>query len=238
MRRFYTPTENFNQSNVALGFEETRHLRDVLRLREGGEIRVFDGTGREFLCFIEKISKKETGLKIIKEVPPAAPESALNLTLAVALLKGEKFDLVVQKAVELGVKRLIPLNTRRGDVKIKDNDKKLERWRKIIVDATKQCGRAALMPIDVPIDFEEFIAAADGTKIMFAEKNGESFSAVEYAEKITAVIGAEGGWEDSEIEAAREKNFQVITFGGRILRAETAVISIAAVLQNQFGDLA
>ena len=238
MRRFYAPPENFNQSNVALGFEETRHLRDVLRLREGGEISIFNGAGREFLCSIEKISKKETELKIIREVPPAAPESCLNLTLAVALLKGEKFDLVVQKAVELGVKTFVPLTTFRADVRIRADGKKLERWRKIIIDATKQCGRAALMQIDAPIGFEEFVAAADGTKIVFAEKYGESFSNIKAAEKITAVIGAEGGWENAEIEAAREKNFQIVTFGGRILRAETAVISIAAVMQNRFGDFA
>ncbi len=238
MRRFYAPTEKFNQSNVALGFEETRHLRDVLRLREGGEIRVFDGTGREFLCLVEKIAKKETDLKIIEEVSPTAPESNLDLTIAVALLKGEKFDLIVQKAVELGVKRIVPLNTRRTDVKIKGDGKKLERWRKIIIDATKQCGRAALMPIDAPVDFEEFTAMADGTKILFTERSGESFSLVKYAKKITAVIGAEGGWEDAEIEAARARDFQIVTFGGRILRAETAVISIAAVLQNRFGDFA
>ncbi len=99
----------------------------------------------------------------------------MNLTLAVALLKGEKFDLVVQKAVEFGVKKIVPLTTFRADVKIKDDGKKLERWRKIIIDATKQCGRAALMPIEAPIGFEEFIAAADGDKNCVRQKNGESF---------------------------------------------------------------
>lgn len=236
MRRFYAPIENFNERNVTLGFEETRHLRDVLRLREGAEIHVFDGKGREFLCAVEKISKKETGLKIIKEVTPTAPESNLDLTLAVALLKGEKFDLVVQKAVELGVMRFVPLNTIRADVKIKDGEKRLQRWRKIIIDATKQCGRAALMEIAAPVDFEKFIAAAEGTKILFAEKGGAHFPDIKSAEKITAIVGAEGGWEDAEIEAAREKDFHIVTFGGRILRAETAAISVAAILQNQFGD--
>lgn len=236
MRRFYAPIEKFNDQNITLDFEETRHLRDVLRLREGSEIHIFNGGGREFLCLIEKILKRETELKIIKEVSPTAPESDLDLTLAVALLKGEKFDLVVQKAVELGVKKLVPLKTIRADVKIKDSEKKLERRRKIIIDATKQCGRAALMEIAAPVDFENFIAAADGAKILFAEKGGANFSAIQTAEKITAVIGAEGGWEESEIGAAREKGFHIITFGGRILRAETAAISVAAVLQNRFGD--
>ena len=236
MRRFYAPIENFKEQNITLGFEETRHLRDVLRLRENAEIHIFNGGGREFLCAIEKISKRETELKIIKEVSPTAPESNLDLTLAVALLKGEKYDLVMQKAVELGVSRFVPLKTIRADVKIKDDEKKMERRRKIIIDATKQCGRAALMEIALPVDFEKFIAVADGVKILFAEKGGTNFSDIENAKKITAVIGAEGGWEEAEIEAARENGFHIITFGGRILRAETAAISVAAVLQNRFGD--
>ena len=238
MRRFYAPAENFNEQNAALGLEETRHLRDVLRLREEAEIHIFDGDGREFLCAVEKISKNETELKIIKEVSPTAPESNLDLTFAVALLKGEKFDLVIQKSVELGVKKFVPLNTIRADVKIKDGEKKLERWRKIIVDATKQCGRAALMRIESPVDFEKFIASAEGAKILFAEKDGEKFSSVKATENISAIVGAEGGWENSEIEMARKKGFQIVTFGGRILRAETAAVSIAAVLQNRFGDFA
>jgi len=158
------------------------------------------------------------------------------LTLAVALLKGEKFDFVVQKAVELGVTNFVPLNTKRADVKLKDGEKKLERWRKIVIEATKQCGRAKLMTIEPLIDFEKFILAANGTKLMFAENSGESFSAVKNSKKIIAIIGAEGGWENVEIEAARENNFQIITFGGRILRAETAAISITAILQHDFGD--
>ncbi|MCY7377636.1 MAG: 16S rRNA (uracil(1498)-N(3))-methyltransferase [Pyrinomonadaceae bacterium] len=237
MRRFYAPIEQFQTSTVSLNLEETRHLRDVLRLKEFDKAQVFDGDGREFLCEIQSIGKKETRLKILEEIVPNAPESNLNLTLAVALLKGEKFDLVVQKAVELGVTKLFPLNTKRADVKIKDTEKRVERWRKIALEACKQSGRATLMPIENPVDFGKFIETAGGTKILFAERGGESFSAIEKSETMTAVVGAEGGWEDFEIEAARNKNFQIVTLNGRILRAETAAISIAAILQNQFGDL-
>ena len=237
MRRFYASIEQFQTKTVTLGLEETRHLRDVLRLKETDKAKVFDGEGKEFLCEIEKIEKKETSLKIIEEVFPTALESDLDLTLAVALLKGEKFDLVVQKAVELGVSRLVPLNTKRADVKLKETEKRLERWHKIALEAAKQSGRARLMRIDAPIDFEKFIESANGTRILFAERNGESFSAVKESKKIVAAIGAEGGWEDAEIEAARKNGFQIVTLRGRILRAETAAISIAAILQNRFGDL-
>ncbi|MDQ3064108.1 MAG: 16S rRNA (uracil(1498)-N(3))-methyltransferase [Acidobacteriota bacterium] len=219
-----------------LNLEETRHLRDVLRLKETAVVQVFDGAGREFLCEIQKIEKKETLLKIIEETTPPAPESNLNLILAVALLKGEKFDLVVQKAVELGVTSLVPLNTKRAEVQLKDTNKRLERWRKIALEAAKQSGRAKLMTIEKPLEFKDFIETANGTRILFAERGGARFSDIKETKKITAAVGAEGGWEALEIESAREKDFQIITFGGRILRAETAAVSIAAVLQHRFGD--
>ena len=237
MRRFYAPTENFKDENVFLSEEETRHLRDVLRLRENETVNVFDGENREVICEIEKIEKRQTVLKIIEEVSPTAPSSNLYLTLATAILKGEKFDLVIQKAVELGVKNFVPLVTKRCDVKIKDAEKKLERWNKIALEACKQSGRAELMKIKMPFDFDEFIQIANGTKILFSERSGESFSNISETEKITAVIGSEGGWEDSEIDSAKANGFKIVTFGGRILRAETAAISIAAILQHRFGDL-
>ncbi len=237
MRRFYAAAENFDGQKIFLSVEETKHLRDVLRLRENDPVRVFDGGGREFACEIERIEKKQTVLKILEEIVPTAPESRLNLTLAVAILKGEKFDWVVQKAVELGVTKLVPLNTLRADARLKETEKRLTRWRKIALEAAKQSGRARLMPIEPPIDFEKFIGAEKDTAILFAERGGDGFSAIEATGKITAIVGAEGGWEMSEIEAARENGFQIITFGGRILRAETAAISIAAVLQHRFGDL-
>ena len=237
MRRFYASIEQFDLPKVLLNHEETRHLRDVLRLKETDKVRVFDGAGKEFLCEILSIGKKETLLEIVEEIAPTASESGLNLTLAVALLKGEKFDLVVQKAVELGVTTLVPLNTRRSDFKIKDTEKRIERWRKIALEACKQSGRAKLMQIENPVDFDKFIASAVGVKLLFAERGGGKFSAIEKSETMTAIVGAEGGWENSEIESAREKEFQIVTFGGRILRAETAAIVVAAILQNQFGDL-
>lgn len=242
MRRFYAPPENFNNQTVTLGSEESKHLRDVLRLRIGEEVSVFDGLGSEFRCEIESIEKRETVLKILENTSPKAPESNLNLTLAIGLLKGEKFDLVVQKACELGVSRIVPLQTKRADVKIKDAkeaEKKLERWRRIALEAAKQSGRAQLMKIDPPVSFEKFIERAKETRVLFAERDGERLADLTSKNvlEITATIGAEGGWEDEEIEAAREKGFQIITLGGRILRAETAAIVVSALLQDRFGDL-
>ncbi len=237
MRRFYASAAQISNKIITLDAEETRHLRDVLRLREGANAQVFDGEGTEYLCTVKSVKRNETILEIAEKIASAAPESALDLTLAVALLKGEKFDLVVQKSVELGVTNFVPLAAIRADVKLKETEKRLVRWRKIALEAAKQSGRARLMRIENSLNFDDFIKTADGAKILFAERGGERFSAIKKSAKITAIVGAEGGWETSEIEAARNANFQIITFGGRILRAETAAISVAAILQNQFGDV-
>ena len=119
-RRFYAPPESFSDdgARVALSAEESRHLRDVLRLRAGDEAHVFDGEGREFACVVGEARGREAALEVVRQVEPQRPESPLELTLAVALLKGEKFDLVVQKATELGVARVAPVVTARADVQI------------------------------------------------------------------------------------------------------------------------
>jgi 16S rRNA (uracil1498-N3)-methyltransferase len=236
MRRFYAPPENFRDKNVSLSPEETRHLRDVLRLRESEIVSVFDGTGREFSCRIAQVKKDETILEIIEKASPS-PISNLDLTLAVALLKGEKFDLVIQKSVELGVSKFIPITTNRTDVRLKESGKRHARWQKIALEAAKQSGRADLMKIEMPLSFEQFLPVAGGTTILFAERGGEAFSKIKNDKKITAVIGPEGGWDSSEIESAKTFKFQIVTLGGRIQRAETAAISIAAILQHRFGDL-
>jgi RNA methyltransferase, RsmE family len=238
MRRFYAPATNFDKRTVFLDENETRHLRDVLRLREGDTVNLFDGEGGEFCCRIAKIAKSRVDLGILQKVAPTAPESNLDLTLAPAILKGEKFDLIVQKSVELGVKRLIPLITHRGDVKLKDKANRVERWQRIAFEATKQSGRARLMQIEEPRAFEQlFDGVEPGRVIMFSERDGESFDEVSTKKEIVAITGPKGGWEDSEIRFARDAGAAIVTLGGRIMRAETAAVAISAILQHRFGDL-
>ncbi len=239
MRRFYADLEMAEGRNVTLDAEESRHIRDVLRLRVGDEVALFDGRGREFAARIDEILKKETRLGIVREIVPTAPESEFRLTLAVALLKSDKFDLVVQKAVELGVTGLIPLVTRRTDVKPNDVGKRAERWRKIALEASKQCGRAQLMDVAEPVEFSKFCAERNGeaSVAIFSERGGAPFGSLPPSKALTSVTGPEGGWDDAELELAKSSGFSVITLGGRILRAETAAVSIAAILQHRFGDL-
>ena len=247
-RRFYASLDSFNadKSSATLNADETRHLRDVLRLTAGDEVYAFDGEGREFRCAIAEVDRTSARLRIIEEVTDASSESPLNLTLAVALLKGEKFDLVVQKATELGVTSLIPVITARADLKIKsadDAERKTSRWRRIVLEATKQCGRARLMKIERPVNFSDLVdQSVSALRLMFAERDGGSFAHVfeapaERPASVLALIGSEGGFSDEEIDQARAAGWKIVTLGGRIMRAETAAIAMAALLQHRFGDL-
>ncbi len=250
-RRFYAPAEGFSSDTLSatLNADETRHLRDVLRLTSGDEIYLFDGAGREFQGEVQTIARDLTKVALLKEVAPACPESPLELTLAVALLKGEKFDLVVQKATELGVTRVLPIITARADIKIKREDdaaRKVSRWQRIALEATKQCGRACLMQIETPATVAELIdhqKATIGIRSMFAERDGVSLADVlltagKTLTNMTALVGPEGGWTNDEMNHARGNDWKIVTLGGRILRAETAAIVAATLLQHRFGDLA
>jgi 16S rRNA (uracil1498-N3)-methyltransferase len=268
-RRFYALPEVFTPDgrSVQLSGEETRHLRNVLRLKAGDEIFVFDGAGKEFQGRVQAVARDATEVSVIKQVDPAQPESSLDLILAIALLKGEKFDLVIQKATELGVTRIIPVITARADVRIKsdaDAERKMTRWERIALEATKQCGRARLMKIERPVRFSDLIRGDDtdsvartkasedacapvplpnsDVRIMFAERQGallpEGLSdGKDRRQTVIALIGPEGGWADDEIDQASAAGWKIVTLGGRILRAETAAIVAATLIQHRLGDL-
>jgi len=238
-QRFHAPPTAFTQTTVTLTADEARHLRDVLRLKTGDEVYVFDGRGREFRCSVLNIKRDSAELRIDAEVEPAKPESHLQLNLCVALLKGEKFDLVVQKATELGVTTITPLITRYADIHLRDQSdatKRVARWQRIALEAAKQSGRAFVPEVSLPVPFET-VLDVEGIKVMFSERAGEAFESLTAANSITALVGSEGGWADEEIETARARNFHIVTLGGRILRAETAAIAITTLMQHRFGDL-
>jgi len=257
-RRFYAPPSAFNSNLniVTLASDEARHLREVLRLKTGAEVYVFNGEGKEFHCRIDESRRDTAQLKVISEVTPARPESPLHLTLAVALLKGEKFDLVVQKATELGVTRVVPVVTRLADIRLRDESdaaKRVARWQRIALEAAKQSGRAVVPEISDPLSFGSLLQEAlakpqDGTGeiqldcLMFSEREGQSMMEAKVALPakpflLTALVGSEGGWTDEELTAARQAGWTIVTLGGRTLRAETAAIAITTLLQHLYGDL-
>jgi 16S rRNA (uracil1498-N3)-methyltransferase len=166
------------------------------------------------------------------------------------LLKGEKFDLVIQKATELGVSRIIPLDTARSDVRLSDEreEKRVARWRRIALEAAKQAGRAFVPEVTSPLSLNSLLTSSlEGedlstvTRLMFSERGGRSLAGPsnDFAEspvRIIAVVGPEGGWTDEELKLGRDAGWEIVTLGGRTLRAETAAIAIVALLQHRFGD--
>jgi 16S rRNA (uracil1498-N3)-methyltransferase len=240
-RRFFAPPSafNFGKRIVTLTADEARHLREVLRLKAGDEVQVFDGAGREFRAIVSQARREIAELELGDEIEPLKPESPLQLTLAVALLKGEKFDLVVQKGTELGVNRFIPLVTRYADIRLRDEadaEKRVTRWRRIALEAAKQCGRSVVPKIEQPMFFDALIRE-ENSCLMFSERAGRPLNTDLKAGVITAVIGSEGGWSDEELDQARAAGVPIVTLGGRVLRAETAAIVTAVLLQHRYGDL-
>ena len=205
LRRFYAEPERFLRTpgEVTLSDEESRHLRDVLRLRAGDEARVFDGEGREFACVVREVGGRREGvrLEVRGAAEPPSPESPLELTLAVALLKGEKFDLVVQKATELGVGLVKPLITKRADVRLhdeRDAAKRVERWKRLALEAAKQSGRARVPAVEEPTAFNLFVETrAHEARVLFAEGGGAPLDSLVRAggrpASVAALVGPEGG---------------------------------------------
>jgi 16S rRNA (uracil1498-N3)-methyltransferase len=240
-RRFFAPPSAFIFSKrvVTLSADEARHLREVLRLKVGDEVQVFDGAGGEFRAVVSQARRETAELEIGDEIGSPKPESPLQLTLAVALLKGEKFDLVVQKGTELGVNRFIPLVTRYADIRLRDEadaSKRVARWQRIALEATKQCGRSVVPEVEKPMSFGAMIGE-ENQCLMFSERDGQALNTDLKPENLTAIIGSEGGWSDEELEQARAANVALVTLGGRVLRAETAAITAAVLLQHLYGDI-
>ncbi|HKR15110.1 MAG TPA: 16S rRNA (uracil(1498)-N(3))-methyltransferase [Pyrinomonadaceae bacterium] len=237
-RRFFAPPGAFNFARriVTLTSDEARHLREVLRLKPGDEVHVFDGAGKEYNAIVLQARRESAELELKDEIASARPESPLQLTLAVALLKGEKFDLVVQKGTELGVNRFVPLTTRYADIRLRDESdasKRVTRWQRIALEAAKQCGRSVVPEITLPVPFESIIR--EDSCLLFAERDGQPLN-TDLKARI-AIIGSEGGWSDEELDQTRAANVPIVTLGGRVLRAETAAITAAVLLQHLYGDL-
>ncbi|MCI0337445.1 MAG: 16S rRNA (uracil(1498)-N(3))-methyltransferase [Acidobacteria bacterium] len=241
--RFYAQPSQLNQSTIVLDADESHHLSRVLRLSEGAHVFVIDGEGSEWECEVSKVGKREVELKLIRHLDDIV-ESPLNLTLAQALIKGDKFDWVIQKATELGVTRIVPLITDHSDLRRAEDrtGKRWQRWRRIALEALKQCGRRKLVGISEPMSFEDFCQnEARGTNLIFSERGGRSLrdvaSGLGSISELSLSVASEGGWSDNEMNTAERHGFITIHLGSRILRTETAAIVAVTLAQHLLGDM-
>lgn len=237
--RFYASPDQLNDKTAILDSEEAHHLTRVLRLGVNDLVFVFDGEGNEWQAEVSSAGKHEVELRFIEKLSDPV-DSPLRLTLGQALIKGDKFDWVIQKATELGASRVVPLITGHGNVRRVDEriEHKLQRWRRIALEAVKQCGRRRIIEIAEPVNFADFCRRDDSTvRLLFSERGGRSMHEVPGGPSVSLAVGPEGGWSDSELELAEGSGFIPIHLGGRILRTETAAVVAVALAQHLFGDL-
>lgn len=245
MRRFYIKSEKsfeFEDNIIVLG-EEFNHIVNVLRYNEGDKLIVIDGCGSEYYCVIEKINKKDLTLKI-ENILESNSETKANVTVFQALVKGDKFELIIQKLTELGVKKLVPFSS--SFCQVKPNTTRLDRLEKISIEALKQCGRARKVEISDIKSFDEMsMLLKDFDKVIFAyEKEEQSLTKEDLLDKngnlyqnVAIIIGSEGGFSTEEYEKLKSlDNITSISLGNRILRAETASISLTSVVMYLLGE--
>jgi 16S rRNA (uracil1498-N3)-methyltransferase len=222
-------------AGVAVGLDaaQANYLGNVLRLKEGGEVLLFDGLSGEWLARVVEVGKKRMILGVVEAT--RSQESAPDLTLAFAPIKKGRIEFLVEKAVELGVARLEPVITGRTIV-----DKvNLERMRSHIVEAAEQCGRTALASIAEPVKLAAFLKALDPARTLYFadETGGEAAASAFQRGPATILIGPEGGFTPEEGEAIRVlPNARPISLGPRILRAETAALAAVTTYMALAGD--
>lgn len=217
--------------------EEFRHAVSVLRIKEGENIIVCDNSGDEYLATIIKINKKDFLAKIL-EKREGNCEATEDVTLICGYLKGDKTELIVQKAVELGVKKIVVFSSEYSSAYMNEN--KLARLNRVSVESAKQCGRAIAPKVEYASDFERALAFGEQANCKlfaceFAEKSDIAFS--EVAKSTAIVVGSEGGFSKKESELALQKQYKMVYLGKRILRAETACIALCAIVMNALGQL-
>ena len=234
MHRFYVPDMPHEGALVALSDEEARHLTQVLRLALGDDVRVFDGHGREHLARVEVAARQRAEVRVGPTAAPA-PELPLRLTLAASLLKGDKFDDVVRDAAMLGVHVVCPLVTARTEVPAARAGKvsRVERWRRVALNSVKQCGRAVVPEIQEPQSLIEALALLPRPLIALAEPSLEARagSVPPLPALATVLVGPEGGWAPSEVDALVAAGATLMRLGGRTLRADAApLVALTALL--------
>ena len=231
-----------NGATVVVEGDRARYLGRVLRLRTGDAITVFDGTGPEWPATIEGMTRSSVTLQV-GDSSEAGTESPLKIHLVQGVSRGERMDFVVQKATELGVKRITPVLTEYGVVKLGGERaaKRRDHWHGVVASACEQSGRTRLPLIDAPISLQQWFGAkpADADVDLILRPGAATpLAGVEPpATKACILIGPEGGFSDTEYEDAEVAGFKAVSLGPRILRTETAAPAALAVMQASWGDL-
>ncbi len=239
--RFHVPNAAPG-AHLALPDHTAHHAREVLRLRPGTPVRVFDGAGAEYQATLDEVSRRTVTARLAGRVA-SAPESPLRLLLAVSPLKGDRMELVLQKATELGVAEVWPVVTDRTDAAARPalQGSRVGRWDRVVSGAAEQCGRAVVPRVSETTTLRDLVAQPfAGTRIALLETSGAPpLTSSEHVSgrPLLLLIGPAGGFEPAERDRLREAGFQPASLGPRILRSETAAVAAVAIAQATWGDL-
>jgi len=238
MSRFFIDENNIFDNKIEIYDQDFQHITKVLRLRVDDEIVLCNGNSTDYIAKIEKFNKNFLLAKIIDKKHNNA-ELLMDVVLYQGIPKHDKMELIVQKSVELGIKKIVPIITERTIIKTKqqnDINNKILRWKKIAMEAAKQSGRGIIPTIEYPIDFENCLISANNSELIIMpyenQKNIYLKDVVKENIKnhISIIIGPEGGFADFEVEKAISNGANIVSLGNRILRTETAALFVLSAL--------
>ena len=239
MYRFFAEPGQIGEKEIVITGADVNHIRNVLRMRTGEEVLIADGRGAEYRCKLTDLGENEVRAQILWKLDGNA-ELASAITLFQGLPKSDKMDLIVQKCVELGVNRIVPVSTKRAVVKLdaKKEQARLKRWNTISESAAKQSGRGVIPEVSGVMSFKKALEEAKKLDVLLipyerAEHMAETrrvMGEIRPGQSVGIFIGPEGGFEESEVEEAVAAGARAITLGRRILRTETAGLAVMAML--------
>lgn len=246
MNRFFVDDPGaFSDRSVVITGEDVNHVKNVLRLKENDELIVSDGRGRDYHCRISGITNEEVVADIC-DICDNFSELSTEITLFQGFPKGDKMELIIQKTVELGVTRIVPVMTKRTVVKLDDKKakKKTERYNMIAESAAKQSGRGMIPEVTMPVSFAEAVSMAeklDMNIIPYEEAEGVEYSRniiknIKGKKSLGVFIGPEGGFAREEVEKALDAGASAITLGHRILRTETAGMAVISIIMFELEE--
>ncbi len=241
--RFFIPKGCVRGNNIYIDGDEAHHILDVMRLKALDKVVTFDGTGKEYVGFIKEAGKKSLVVEVVETRQPLA-KGLSKISLIQAIPKKGKMDYIVEKATELGVYSLVPVFSKRtvpdwGESKMRANT---ERWRRIVMEAAKQCGRRDIPEVTQIFDFKSVLKRYGDHDLALIAALSDGSIALKDAiagfkgGTIAVAVGPEGDFTPDEIKAAREARFKLISLGSRVLKSDTAGLALLAILKYEFSS--
>ena len=239
--RLYVECELQVDSEISLPPQSAHYLASVLRRKAGQHVQLFNGEGFDYRASIIAMGKREVTLLVHSRSEQEA-EAAFKITLVQGISRAQHMDYTLQKAVELGVGRIVPVLTEFSNIQLKDSrgEKKMEHWRKIVISACEQSGRSRLPELLPPQPLADWLGTNEGQLGLIlhpgSSENGLSTIRLESG-AVNLLVGPEGGFSDEEFELAGASGYQAISMGPRVLRTETAAVAAISICQSRWGDM-